>query len=56
MTEPREDPLTQAIRAAVRAEFSALMADIVPPAPKPVLLSTKSLARELDVCTKTVND
>jgi hypothetical protein len=54
MTEPREDPLTQAIRAAVRVELTALLADFAPPASKPALLSTKALAVELDVCGKTI--
>jgi hypothetical protein len=48
------DPILDAMRAAVRAELAPMLKDLAP-TPKPALMTTAELARELRVCTKTID-
>ena len=49
------DPILDAIRQALRAELSEFLKDFAPAVSKPAFLSTEALAKELDVCTKTID-
>jgi hypothetical protein len=49
------DLILDAMRTAVRAELTAFLSDLAPPAGKPALLTTAELAHELRVCGKTVS-
>ena len=46
--------LQDELRQAVRAELEPMLKDLVP-SPKPALMTTAELARELRVCTKTID-
>lgn len=48
------DLILDAMRQAVRAELEPMLKDLAP-APKPALMTTAELARELRVCSKSID-